>query len=167
MTQPRLIVGRWGARFGARAFPCAIGRGGLRRDKREGDGATPVGRYALLRVYWRPDRLARPRAALPTQPIGPWLGWSDDPRDGGYNRPCRLPHPFSAERMRRGDRLYDVVVATSHNAEGRPGAGSAIFLHLRKRPGARTAGCLGFRRADLLWLLARWPRRGVVAIRPQ
>ncbi|TVQ58672.1 MAG: hypothetical protein EA355_01230 [Rhodobacteraceae bacterium] len=160
-------VGRWGARFGGRIFPCVIGRGGLRRDKREGDGATPVGRFGLTQVWWRADRLARPRTALARRPIGPRDGWSDDPRDPFYNRPVRLPHGYSAERMRRGDRLYDVVIATTHNAEGAPGAGSAIFVHLRKRPGARTAGCLGLRRRDLLWLLARWPRGGLVDIRPQ
>jgi L,D-peptidoglycan transpeptidase YkuD (ErfK/YbiS/YcfS/YnhG family) len=167
VSAPVLRVGRWGARFGGRAFPCSIGRGGLRADKREGDGATPVGRFRLARVLWRPDRLPRPRTALPAALIGPRDGWSDDPGDPRYNRAVRLPHGFSAERMRRGDRLYDVVVVTTHNVEGAPGAGSAIFVHLRKRPGARTAGCVGLRRADLLWLLARWPRRGVVEIKPR
>jgi L,D-peptidoglycan transpeptidase YkuD (ErfK/YbiS/YcfS/YnhG family) len=66
--------------------------------------------------------------------------------------------------MRRGDRLYDLVVVTSHNRQGRPGAGSAIFVHLQKGPGRPTAGCVAFRRADLSWILARW-RGGRLDIR--
>jgi L,D-peptidoglycan transpeptidase YkuD (ErfK/YbiS/YcfS/YnhG family) len=151
-----LVVSRWGARFGARALPCAIGLGGIRSHKVEGDGATPEGRYALRLVYWRPDRLARPRTRLPVQPIGPSLGWSDDPADPLYNAACRLGRGFSAERMRRADRLYDLVVVTSHNEARRPGAGSAIFLHVRRGEGPRTAGCVAFRRDHLLTLLEAW-----------
>jgi L,D-peptidoglycan transpeptidase YkuD (ErfK/YbiS/YcfS/YnhG family) len=74
-----------------------------------------------------------------------------------------LPHAFSAERLRRRDRLYDVVVVTDHNAAGVPGAGSAVFLHVRRGPGRPTAGCVAFERADLLWLLARWRPEGRLA----
>jgi L,D-peptidoglycan transpeptidase YkuD (ErfK/YbiS/YcfS/YnhG family) len=148
-----LVVGRWGARFGNRRFPCAVGRGGLRADKHEGDGATPVGRFALRCVYYRADRVARPQTRLPVMPIGPRLGWSDDPHDPGYNRACPWPHRFSAERMRRGDRLYDLVVVTAHNEAGVPGAGSAVFVHLRRGLGPRTAGCIALRRDHLSWLL--------------
>jgi L,D-peptidoglycan transpeptidase YkuD (ErfK/YbiS/YcfS/YnhG family) len=150
-----IVVGRWGARFGNRHIPCAIGRGGLRADKREGDGATPVGRFALRRAYFRPDRMARPRMPLALAPIGPRLGWSDDPRDPGYNRACRWPHGYSAERVRRGDGLYDVVVVTAHNEDGVAGKGSAVFIHVRRGLGPRTAGCIAFRRDHLLWLLRR------------
>jgi L,D-peptidoglycan transpeptidase YkuD (ErfK/YbiS/YcfS/YnhG family) len=64
--------------------------------------------------------------------------------------------------MRRGDRLYDVVVVTSHNEAGLPGEGSAVFVHLRRGSGPRTAGCVAFGRADLLWLLRRWGRGRLV-----
>lgn len=152
------------ARFHGRDFPVCTGRGGFRLDKREGDGATPVGVWRLTRVFWRADRLGRPATALPGQRIGPRLGWSDDPACPRYNRAVTLPRPSSAERMRRADRLYDIVVATDHNAAGTPGAGSAIFAHLRRGPGHPTAGCVAFRRADLLWILARWrPRSRMVA----
>jgi L,D-peptidoglycan transpeptidase YkuD (ErfK/YbiS/YcfS/YnhG family) len=146
-----------------RALPCEIGRGGARADKAEGDGATPAGRWRMARVLWRADRLPRPRTALPCRPIGPRDGWSDDPACPRYNRPVTLPHAFSAERLRRRDRLYDVVVVTDHNAAGVPGAGSAVFLHVRRGPGRPTAGCVAFERADLLWLLARWRPEGRLA----
>ena len=159
-----LVVGRWGARFGNRHLSCAIGRGGLRLDKREGDGATPVGRFALRRVFYRADRVARPRCVLPVAAIGPRLGWSDDPRDPGYNRACALPRRLSAERMRRGDRLYDLVLVTSHNEAGVPGLGSAVFVHLRRGQGPRTAGCVAFRRDHLRWVLARITRASALVV---
>ena len=162
-----LVIDRWGARFGGRRLPCAIGRGGIVRAaaKREGDGATPAGAWRLTGLRWRADRLRRPATPLPARPIGPRDGWSDDPAEPAYNRPVRLPHGFSAERMRRGDRLYDLVALTDHNAAGAPGAGSAIFLHVWKRPRRPTAGCVAFRRRDLAAILARWTPRSRVLIR--
>ena len=142
-----------------RRFPCATGRGGILRAaaKREGDGATPAGIWRLLWLYWRADRRPRPRSCLPALPLGPRLGWSEEAADPAYNRPVRHPHAHPADRMARGDRLYDICVVTDHNRTPViPGAGSAIFVHLWRRPRAPTAGCIAFRRGDLLWILARW-----------
>lgn len=152
---PHLLVTRWGARFAGRRFPCAVGRGGIRpaAAKREGDGATPAGTWRILALRHRPDRLRFPGA----RPILPRDGWSEDPRDPAYNRPIRHPHAFPAERMRRPDPLYDLLAVTDHNAEPVvPGAGSAIFVHLWRRPRQPTAGCIAFARADLIWILRRW-----------
>ena len=40
------------------------GRGGVRADKREGDGASPEGTFPLLYGFYRPDRIARPESGL-------------------------------------------------------------------------------------------------------
>ncbi len=136
-------------------MPCAIGRGGIVEAKREGDGATPAGRFRLRGVWWRPDRLPAPLAGA--RAIGPALGWSDDPDDPLYNRPAPLGRGFSAERMRRADRLYDMVGDIDWNrADPRPGRGSAIFLHVWRKPRHPTEGCVAFAAPDLRWLLARW-----------
>ncbi len=162
-----LVVGPWGARFGKRRFPCAVGRGGIRREKREGDLATPEGSWHLLWVYWRPDRSAAPDTSLPSLPLGPQQGWAEAPTDPAYNRPIRHPHSHPADRMRRGDPLYDICGITDHNADCVPGAGSAIFVHLWRRPRWPTAGCIAFRRRDLEWILARWSPRSKIVIRPR
>lgn len=137
------------------AARCALGKGGIRADKREGDGATPVGVFALRRVLWRPDRLARPATRLPAAPIAPDDGWCDDPAHPAYNRPVTLPHPARHEVLWRDDSVYDVIVVLGHNDDPVvPGAGSAIFLHLARPDWAPTAGCVALDRNDLLRLLA-------------
>ncbi len=132
----------------------SFGRGGAiaAADKREGDGATPLGDWPLGAMLLRPDRVAAPTTALPWR----WLrrddGWSDDPGDPAYNRPVRLPHGFSAESLWRDDGAYDVVLVLGHNvAPPAPGLGSAIFWHCSE--GRPTAGCIAMERAILLrWL---------------
>lgn len=135
--------------------PCRLGQAGIRREKREGDGATPAGSWALRRVLYRPDREARPATALPVAAIGHNDGWCDDPAHGDYNRPVRLPHPASCERLWRDDGLYDLLVVLGHNdAPPVAGLGSAIFLHVADPDGKPTRGCVALARPDLRALLA-------------
>ena len=54
-----------------RRLRCALGRAGVTDVKREGDGATPAGCFALRRVYYRPDRGAPPETALPVSATDP------------------------------------------------------------------------------------------------
>lgn len=143
------------ARVGARAFRCAVGRSGIVRDKREGDGGTPAGSWPLREVFYRPDRLAMPVTRLPVRPLAPYDGWCDAPGDARYNRPVRLPYPASAEQLWRGDHMYDLIVVVGYNdAPVVAGKGSAIFLHVARPGYSGTAGCVAFRRAHLLTILA-------------
>ena len=137
-------------------WPCALGRSGLTALKREGDGATPRGSFALGPVYYRPDRVLPPRTALDAVPIDPDLGWCDDAASFAYNRPVRLPFSGSHERMWREDGLYDFVVVFGHNtAPPRRPFGSAIFLHLARPGFLPTEGCVALRRQDILKLMPR------------
>ena len=137
-----------------RRVRCALGRGGVRAEKREGDGATPIGCFPLRGVLYRPDRLPAPETRLPVQPIAEDDGWCDEPNDPAYNRPVKLPYPASHERMWREDGLYDLVVILGHNDDPpEPGAGSAIFLHLARPNYEPTEGCVALSRDDLLELL--------------
>lgn len=145
---------------GGPAVPCALGRSGRRAVKREGDGATPIGSFALEAVLYRPDRVLRPRTGLPLRAVGRQDGWCDAVCDRNYNRLVRHPYPASAEELWRGDGLYDVIVVLHYNRRPRiRGRGSAIFMHVA-RPGlAPTEGCIALRRADLLRVVDRL-RRG-------
>ncbi|MCC5985726.1 MAG: L,D-transpeptidase family protein [Rhodobacteraceae bacterium] len=151
-----LVVTRWGCRFMGRQFPCAVGRGGVRADKREGDGATPAGTHGLVGLLYRPDRIAA--TALPdwALPIGPRDLWADDPGHEDYNLMTRAPCAHSHERLRRADPLYDIVLITDYNwPRAVRGAGSAIFVHLWRGPRVPTAGCVAFRPDHLLWITRR------------
>lgn len=133
---------------------CAIGRGGIARKQREGDGVTPVGRWPMRRLLYRADRLAKPATLLPCQAIAPEDGWCDDPADAAYNRPVRLPYPASHERLAREDHLYDLVVVLGYNDDPVvPGAGSAVFLHLARDDYGPTEGCVALALPDLLTVL--------------
>jgi L,D-peptidoglycan transpeptidase YkuD (ErfK/YbiS/YcfS/YnhG family) len=146
-------------------LPCVLGRAGRRARKREGDGATPLGSFRLLRVLYRPDRVRRPRTVLPVRSIKPHDGWCDAPRDRNYNRAVQLPYPASAEKLWREDRLYDIVVVTDHNTRPRMrGNGSAIFLHVARPDLAPTEGCIALRREHLLRLLGMVRRSMILRI---
>ncbi len=142
--------------LGGRRVCCALGKGGvMEADKREGDGASPLGVWPILRVLYRPDRGAAPKTTLPVAPLRPDDGWCDAPDDPNYNRPVTHPYPASAERMWRQDGLYDVVVILGHNHDPVvPGAGSAIFLHCARGDYAPTEGCVALVRQDLEAVLA-------------
>ncbi len=125
------------------AFRAALGRGGVRTDKAEGDGATPAGLLPLRRVLYRADRGARPSCAVPAEPLSPDDGWCDDPAHADYNTMVRLPHPARHERLWRDDAIYDLIGVLGWN--DRPvtrGHGSAIFLHLARPDFAPTEGCI-------------------------
>jgi L,D-peptidoglycan transpeptidase YkuD (ErfK/YbiS/YcfS/YnhG family) len=158
-----LVVGRWGARFRGRRFACAVGRGGIGAKRREGDGVTPAGRHCIEAVLYRPGRARSPWRG--GRPVRPGDGWSEDPADPAYNRPVRRPHPGAHETMFRADPLYDLVAVLHWNRRPvLPGRGSAIFLHLWRKPRHPTAGCIAFRGADLAWILARWTPRSRVVV---
>jgi L,D-peptidoglycan transpeptidase YkuD (ErfK/YbiS/YcfS/YnhG family) len=137
------------------ARPCALGKGGVRRDKREGDGATPAGTWPLRRVWYRADRRAGPPdSPLPTREIRPADGWCDDAAAADYNRHIGLPHPARHERLWRDDALYDVMVELGYNDDPPlPGRGSAIFLHVARPAYAPTEGCVALALDDLLAVL--------------
>ena len=152
-----LIVSASGeARWGERRFRCALGRGGVRSDKREGDGATPTGAWPMRRLLYRADRVGTPATALPAAPIAPQDGWCDDPADPAYNRPVPLPYPARHERLWREDEIYDLLIVLGHNDDPVvPGLGSAIFLHIARTDWGPTEGCVALARADLEALLAQ------------
>jgi L,D-peptidoglycan transpeptidase YkuD (ErfK/YbiS/YcfS/YnhG family) len=138
---------------------CALGPAGITHDKREGDGATPAGRFRLLWGYYRADRRRPPAGGVRLEPLRRDQGWCENPASGRYNRPVRLPARDCTDRMRRDDALYDLVFVLDHNFTRRcKGRGSAIFFHLA-RPGLTpTAGCVAISAADMRKLAPRLAR---------
>jgi L,D-peptidoglycan transpeptidase YkuD (ErfK/YbiS/YcfS/YnhG family) len=141
--------------FGPHRLPAAIGRGGIRPDKREGDGATPTGPLPLRRVLYRPDRQPAPKAMVPVSPLVVSDGWCDDPAHVDYNRSVRLPIDCSAEALWRDDAIYDIIGVLGWNDDPvQPARGSAIFLHVARDDFSATEGCVALALPDLVMVLA-------------
>ena len=155
-----LIVQRigdgWKASYGGKTWRAAVGLNGIRRDKAEGDGASPAGCWPIRRVLYRADKLgAPPRSVFTTAAIDPRDGWCDAPEHPDYNRPVRLPFAASREELWRQDDLYDIVVVLGHNDNPIiPGNGSAVFLHVASPGYGSTTGCASMAHDDLLQFLS-------------
>jgi L,D-peptidoglycan transpeptidase YkuD (ErfK/YbiS/YcfS/YnhG family) len=151
-----LIVSAEGwASWNGKHYRCALGPNGARREKREGDGATPTGRFPFRRLLYRADRLQPPATDLPQQAIDPADGWCDDPASPAYNRAVKLPFDASHERLWRDDGVYDLILIVGHNDDPvRPGQGSAVFIHVAHPDYRPTAGCVALAREDLLEVLS-------------
>jgi L,D-peptidoglycan transpeptidase YkuD (ErfK/YbiS/YcfS/YnhG family) len=141
---------------GGQTIPVALGRGGIRANKREGDGGTPRGMFRPLRLWWRADRHPRPTTFLPVRAIQPEDAWCEDPASRHYNQPVQLPPDRGGDRLTRDDQLYDFIVEIDHNNTPRvAGRGSAVFLHLARDNFGPTAGCVSMTKSAMLHLLAR------------
>ena len=146
-----MVLTPTGLRFMGRRFPCTIGKGGIRSDKREGDGATPRGSHTITGLLYRPDRMAQPTPWA--EPIHIRDLWSDASDDPAYNTLVQAPYDPSHEKLRRSDPLYDLVLLTNWNwPNAIAGRGSAIFLHQYRRKGFPTEGCIAFRRDHMYWI---------------
>ena len=151
--------------WNGRRMRCAVGRGGVDAVKREGDGKTPAGRFALRGVLYRADRLAPPPTRLARAPIGRRDGWCAAPGDPFYNRRVRLPYPSEAETLWREDGCYDLLAVIGYNdAPAVAGLGSAIFLHVARPGWTPTAGCVALALDDLRRVLASWRPGDRIAI---
>lgn len=146
---------------------CALGRGGVRAQKQEGDGATPAGRFPLRRLWFRADRLPAPQTGLMLRSITAQDGWCDDPSHPQYNCPVTLPFAASHETLAREDALYDLVVELGYNDDPPlPGRGSAIFLHVARPEYAPTEGCIALEKQDLLRLLVDCGPGSTLTVQP-
>ena len=139
-----IFVGTRELKIGDDAFPCTIGSSGFSHNKKEGDRATPVGRYHLRQVFYRADRIAMPISNLPIKVLDKLDGWCDDPNSHLYNRHVRLPFSASHEELWREDHLYDLIVVIGYNDDPVvKGVGSAIFMHVAAPQLTPTHGCVG------------------------
>jgi L,D-peptidoglycan transpeptidase YkuD (ErfK/YbiS/YcfS/YnhG family) len=141
---------------GAHVIPVALGRGGIRANKFEGDGGTPRGTFHPIQLWWREDRSPRPKTFLPVRPIHATDAWSEDPSDRSYNRPICRSENGPGDRLMRDDHLYDFIIEIDHNMSPRvANRGSAVFLHLVRDNFGPTAGCVAMTKSAMLRLLAR------------
>lgn len=149
-------------------FECRLGRSSVIAEdqKREGDGATPLGTYIIRKVFYRPDRLPKPITNIPTVELQPNMGWCDDPQHPQYNKLVTLPFSASHEELWREDHVYDIIVTIGHNdAPPVAGMGSAIFLHLEHPEKTPTAGCVALTLEDMQTVLGQLDLADTITIK--
>ena len=162
-------------KVGNKTFGCQIGLGGFKKiaKKIEGDKTTPLGKFYLNTIYYRPDKIFRPiikkKNNLKIHKITENCGWCDDIRSNNYNKYIKIKKfkssYFSYEKLWREDDAYDIVIVTSHNV--RPtikNKGSAIFIHCSFPDHRNTAGCIALRKKDLVFLLKSLARNTYINI---
>lgn len=151
---------------GSSRFRAAVGSAGIGRKRSEGDGVTPIGTFALRKVFYRADRIARPQSSLPVAVITTGDGWCDAPNDPAYNQFVKRPYRASVEALWREDHLYDLIVVIGFNdAPVIPGAGSAIFLHVARDDYGATQGCIALARHDLAEIVAQLAPGDMIVVR--
>ena len=147
-------------------YPARVGRNGIRRDRREGDGTTPVGTFPIGRTMYGNEPNPGVRFRYVRLRCGDW--WVEDPRSAAYNTfqrvGCGRRPSFSTPTpdMAASPGAYPYLAVVEFNMRPVvPGRGSGIFLHAQT--GGPTNGCISLRRADLRRVL-RWLAPGA---RPQ
>ena len=135
-------------------FKCSIGKNGLIKNKIEGDKRTPKGIFEIEHLYFRKDRLEKPRTPLKCIEIKEKMGWCDDIKvQSKYNRLIKIEKNIKHEKLKRNDQKYDLLIPIKYNFNKiKVGLGSCIFIHLTKdyKP---TAGCIALAKKDFLIML--------------
>ena len=145
-------------------FRCCIGKKGLKKNKKEGDKSTPIGKFKLNRIFYRPDRIKKFTCKVKKIKIKKNMGWCDDPISKKYNRLIKTSNKIKHEKLYRRDNKYDILIELDYNLKKIiPFAGSAIFLHLTKnyKP---TAGCIAINLNDMKILIKILDKNNLIEI---
>ena len=137
-------------------FLCALGKRGIKQKEKEGDFVTPKGKFKLLKVYYRSDRIKKINTPLKKIEIKKNMGWCNDVSSKYYNKQIKINKKINYEKLYRKDNVYDIIVVLNYNLKPIiKGKGSAIFLHVAKRNYKKTLGCIALKKNELLYLLSK------------
>ena len=137
-------------------FRCALGKGGIKQKEREGDFITPKGKFKLIKIYYRSDRIKKINSTLKKIKIKKNMGWCDDVSSNCYNKQIKINKKISHEKLHRKDNVYDIIVVLNYNLNPIiKGKGSAIFLHVAKKNYNKTQGCIALKKNELLYLISK------------
>ena len=153
-------------KVGKKIFACQIGEGGIEtaEKKIEGDKTTPIGRWYLKTIYYRYDKVQKPKCkkknVLKTNKISKNCAWCDDISSHFYNKYVKIDkYPLlniNHEKLWREDEAYDIIIETSHNVKPTiKNKGSAIFIHCSFSDKRMTSGCIALKKKDLVFLIKK------------
>jgi len=145
-------------------FKCSIGTNGIKTKKKEGDKCTPRGIFSLGKLYYRPDRVEKPKTKISTISIKKDMAWCDDTASHFYNTQIKVNKKIKHEKLFRKDNSYDYLIVINYNTKSiKKKEGSAIFLHLTKTY-KKTAGCIAVKQKDLLIILKLISKKSKIKI---
>ena len=163
-------------KVGNKVFRCQIGKVGLKNSakKVEADMTTPMGKWYLETLYYRSDRVLRPKlkkkSVLKINKITKYCGWCNDIRSNYYNKYIKINYLRSPntnfEILWRKDNVYDIIIEISHNIK--PiirNKGSAIFIHCSFEDFRTTAGCVALKKRDLVFLIKKIKTKPFIQIK--
>lgn len=150
-----IIINKYGLlKYKNLKFRCALGKAGIGKKKKEGDCVTPKGKYKIIKVFYRADRIKRIKSNFRLYKIKKDMGWCDDPFSKNYNKLIKLPSKFGYEKLYRKDKLYDLILVLNYNLKPiLKNKGSAIFIHITNKNYKETKGCVGLKKRDLIFIL--------------
>jgi L,D-peptidoglycan transpeptidase YkuD (ErfK/YbiS/YcfS/YnhG family) len=131
---------------------CCIGLNGIKSKKIEGDKTTPRGLFTLGKIYYRSDRVKKPKTNISLKKITKKMGWCDDPESKYYNSEIKVSDKIKCEKLFRKDYKYNYLLIINYNLNKIKYRGSAIFIHLTEDY-YPTAGCVGLKEKDFLILI--------------
>ena len=135
---------------------CAIGKRGISRKKREGDGCTPKGTFKFKYLLYRKDKTFKIRSNLKKIVINKNMGWCDDPNSEKYNKLINLPFNFKYEKLFKKENTYDIILVLNYNMNPiKKNKGSAIFIHVVKKNYRKTKGCIAIGKTQLLKIIKK------------
>ena len=133
---------------------CSIGKKGSTYSKKEGDLSTPKGLFKIGLLYYRKDRVKLSKCKIKKKIIKKNMGWCDDIKSKKYNREISFPFKYSAEKLYKNEKIYDIFINIKYNySPAIKGKGSAIFLHLTSSKKKPTKGCIAIPKKYFLKIL--------------
>ena len=139
--------------FGTLKTRCSFGKSGIKLNKKEGDKATPKGKFSLGKLYYRKDRIKNLSSFLKKKIIKKNMGWCHNSKSKFYNKENIFSSTKNGERLHRKDYQYDLLIVINYNTNPNiQKKGSAIFLHLTKnfKP---TNGCVAIKKKKFIKIL--------------
>ena len=135
-------------------FKCCIGIKGFTVNKIEGDKKTPSGIFSLGNLYYRSDKIEKPKTKLKCIKIKKNMRWCDDINSKKfYNKIIKANKNIKSENLFRNDYKYDYFIPIKYNWDKpKIPKGSAIFIHLTKNY-EPTNGCVALSKKDFLILI--------------
>ena len=160
-----IIINKRFLKYKDHKFRCSIGKSGFNWSKKENDLTTPMGIFKLGSLYFRKDRIKSIKSKLRKKIIKKNMGWCNDSRSKKYNREINFPFKYSAEKLFRKDKFYDIFINIKYNQNPvRKGKGSAIFLHLTNKKYKPTKGCIAVLKKDLLKIIPLIDKKTKISI---